>query len=61
MKRDEAIKAIEQLFPPDENELGRGLLMNALCESWRELPENILVKLAQLNIRTEKGFNERKL
>ena len=44
-KRAELIHSIELLYPPDDNEEGRELLILALCNVWRELPLPVLVSL----------------
>jgi len=40
--RAELINDIEHLFPPDTHAEGRELLIEALCESWRDLPLQVL-------------------
>lgn len=51
MDKDEAIRHIENLYPPDSSypdtaTIGRNDLEDALAERWRDLPEPILVSIA---------------
>ena len=50
---DGLIQDIEALFPPDNHPNGREFLLQALCESWRELPKSILVTLRRLCVQEE--------
>lgn len=45
MMRPQLIREITDLYPPDDNEAGRELLMLALCDSWRTLPIPVLESL----------------
>ena len=49
MNKKQAIDIIEGLYPPD-TETGEKLLQKAKndCNSWRDLPENILIRYADL-------------
>ena len=52
------IYTIEQLFPPDSQyessrEKGKELLIEAICNKWRELPEIILNELMALCLYEE--------
>ena len=42
MMRPQLIREISALYPPDFNEEGRELLMDAMCNAWRELPMPVL-------------------
>lgn len=48
MDRKEAIETIEMLFPADNSEEGKKLLINAIYMGWRSLPDDILKKYAML-------------
>lgn len=57
-KREDNIRDIEGLYPPDSQyattrEEGRELLIQALCDTWRELPDAVLERLAYLNRQKE--------
>lgn len=61
--KQEAISQIEALWPPDSGyddtrAIGRELLLEALCNTWRELPEKVLVQLADLNMAKERSHGE---
>jgi hypothetical protein len=49
MNRNEAISTIEALYPPD-TETGEKLLQQAKndCNSWKNLPDEILLRYADL-------------
>jgi len=58
MTKDEAIQHIENLYPADSpyqdtSEIGKDLLIEAIGEYWRELPDNILIKYAELCLTKE--------
>lgn len=62
MKREEAIRRIEALYPPDaelpaKREIGVGLMVSAILASmdWRDLPEPVLHRLAELCERKERA------
>jgi len=48
MTRDEAIQVIGSLYPADIHEAGKELLLEALCNCWRALPDNILFEYMRL-------------
>ena len=43
------VKIIEMLWPPDTSSEGKEMLIQALCDCWRELPAPILQRLADIN------------
>lgn len=60
MDRDQAISTIESLYPVDSqyevtNRIGERLLAQAKreCDDWRNLPDNILFRYAELCQREE--------
>lgn len=59
MDRDEAVTHIESLYPidceyEDTNEIGAKLLIAAIRElDWRNLPDAVLIRYAQLCIDKE--------
>ncbi len=60
MTKDTAINHIENLYPidscyPNTSEIGEKLLAHAINETcgWRELPEEVLIKYAELSLSRE--------
>jgi hypothetical protein len=58
MTKDDAIKHIEGLMPPDSRfhktaEIGQILMLDALARHWHLLPEPVLVDMAQTMISNE--------
>ena len=58
MNKDEAISHISNLYPPDSDysdtaEIGKSDLLDALANQWRELPESVLVWMAQRQLQRE--------
>jgi hypothetical protein len=48
--RQKAIATISNLFPPDVHvTTGHSLLVEAVANSWRDLPLPMLLRLAELN------------
>ena len=59
MNREEAIKSIENLYPPDTGYadtavIGRELLLSAWALEWRNLPDKVLFELCRLNEEKER-------
>ena len=54
MNKEQAIDCISGLYPPD-TETGAKLLQQAKneMETWRDLPENVLIRYAELCQREE--------
>ena len=48
MTRLMQIKYIEGLWPPDQSEEGREMLMEAICRAWRSMPDEVISKLYNL-------------
>lgn len=46
---------IEFLYPPDINESGHSLLIEALCQDWRNLPTSTLRILRSLNVQKDQN------
>jgi hypothetical protein len=44
MTHNEIIREISSLYPADEHETGKELLLEAICKCWRTLPEPILLE-----------------
>ena len=52
--KERAIKTIRNLYPADNHEQGRELLLQAICKGWEDLPEKILIEYACLCIDKER-------
>ena len=50
-KLEVVVRDIECLYPPDTNDEGRELLIQALCGAWRHLPLGVLLQLRHLCIQ----------
>ncbi len=46
--REPICRDIEMLYPPDESEIGKELLIEALCKVWRGMPIHVLRCLQEL-------------
>jgi hypothetical protein len=56
--RDKAIADVERLFPadstfPDTAKVGQELFLQAMFETWRDAPSDVLTRYAQLCIRRQ--------
>lgn len=49
ISREQNIQIINGLFPPDETEIGRQLLLDVVADRWRELPDDMLRELCIKN------------
>ena len=56
MDRKELIDTIKFLFPPDNHETGKELLMIAICRQWESLPIEILRELASLCRQRDRSY-----
>ena len=59
MSRENCIETIEALYPPDSDdtqtaEIGREIMLRALAETWRELPENVLMQMGWMCAQKER-------
>ena len=64
MNRDEKIRDIENLYPADSSytgtrEVGRKLLFEAIAQSWRFLPDEILNNYHELCVIEEQRESSR--
>lgn len=54
-QKNDILSTIEHTYPPDKHEDGRELLIQALCHSWKDLPDKVLIQLYHLCINKEQS------
>ena len=48
MVRKNYIEIIEELYPADEHETGKEIMLKAIADTWRCLPDEVLQRYAYL-------------